>query len=411
MAAKKPDKKADIRAAADRGESTSSAEPLLIGQDSRHREPISELAFELTKRSVAFCGGLPGPVREALASLVRSMNCYYSNLIEGNHTHPIDIERALQADYSLDPEKRDLQREAQAHIEVQEWIDAGGLAPGREVTVAGICEIHRRFCERLPDDLLWVEDPATGERVRVGAGELRHRDVRVGRHLPVSPGALPRFFQRFEEVYSRISPSESLINLAATHHRLVWLHPFLDGNGRVARLMSHAQLLRVLDTGGVWSVSRGLAREVRTYKGLLANCDLTRRNDLDGRGNLSEEALAAFTSFFLKACIDQVTFMESLMQPERLRARVQVWAEEEIRAGELPAKADRVLREVLYRGELPRGEAASVVGTVDRQSRRIVSALLSKGVLSSASPRMPLRLAFPAKLASRWLPGLFPDYS
>lgn len=69
-------------------------------------------------------------------------------------------------------------------------------------------------------------------------------------------------------------------------------------------------------------MARGLARNAGEYKTLLANCDLARRNDLDGRGNLSEEALAEFTRFFLTICIDQVAFMEGLMQPERLRARI-----------------------------------------------------------------------------------------
>ena len=202
-------------------------------------------------------------------------------------------------------EKRDLQLEAKAHITVQKWIDAGGLK-GRAVTSDGIREIHRRFCELLPEDLLWVEDPETKERVRVVPGELRKRDVKVGTHIAISPGAVPRFLKRFEEVYGRLSKTDSILGAAAAHHRLVWIHPFVDGNGRVARLMSHAMLLETLDTGAVWSVARGLARNVDAYKGHLAACDITRRNDLDGRGNLSEEALAGFTEFFLRICIDQV---------------------------------------------------------------------------------------------------------
>jgi hypothetical protein len=106
-------------------------------------------------------------------------------------------------------------------------------------------------------------------------------------------------------------------------------------NGRVARLVSHASLLDLLDTAGIWSVARGLARNVATYKEHLANCDLPRRNDLDGRGNLSEEALAALSRFFLETCLDQVSFMESLVQPDRLRTRILLWAEEEIRFGNL----------------------------------------------------------------------------
>ena len=164
-----------------------------------------------------------------------------------------------------------------------------------------------------------------------------------------------------------------------------------------------------MDTGGIWSVARGLARNVVEYKSHLANCDQRRRNDLDGRGNLSEEALAAFTRLFLELCIDQVKFMEDLVQPDRLRTRILMWSEEEIRLGHLPAKSGNILEAVLYRGELPRGDAATVVGTGDRQARRIVSTLVDKGVLKSASARAPLRLAFPAALASRWMPGLFPE--
>jgi hypothetical protein len=173
--------------------------------------------------------------------------------------------------------------------------------------------------------------------------------------------------------------------------------------------MSQATLLEALDTGGVWSIARGLARTVEAYKSHLAACDQTRRNDLDGRGHLSEESLAEFTAFFLTTCIDQVAFMEGLIQPDRLRARILLWAEEQFRLDKLPAKSGALLEAVLLRGELPRGDAASIVGTGDRQARRVVSALLEQGILTSGSTRAPLRLAFPATLASRWMPGLFPE--
>src|SRR5687768_2493678 len=131
--------------------------------------------------------------------------------------------------------------------------------------------------------------------------------------------AVPRFLHRFEEVYSKLGKTETILALSAAHHRLTWIHPFLHGNGRVARLISHAILLEALDSGAVWSVARGLARNVDIYRRHLAACDLTRRNDLDGRGNLSEENLAAFTRFILVTCLDQVTFMERLVQPDQLR--------------------------------------------------------------------------------------------
>ena len=277
------------------------------------------------------------------------MNCYYSNLIEGHDTHPIDIELALKGDYSRDASKRDLQLEAKAHIAVQQWIDTGASASNCPKTCCG-SKISR---------------PRTGSKL-----------------FPAS---------------------------AAAHHRLTWLHPFLDGNGRVARLVSHATLLDVLDTGAVWSIARGLARNVSDYKAHFAACDLPRRNNLDGRGTLSGGSLAAFTKFFLNVCLDQVAFMEGLMQPAQLRSRILSWADEETRLSKLPPKANNILEALLYRGELPRGDTAAIVGTGERQARRVVSAPADLGAITSGSTRAPLRLAFPAALASRWMPGLFPD--
>jgi Fic family protein len=410
--AKEGAKTAAVSPAEDRGESIAEMEPLLIGETSRFRGRLTDLAVDLAQKSARFRGSLPDSLLVSLADLVRAMNCYYSNLIEGHYTHPIDIERAQKNDYSKDARKRNLQLEARAHIEVQKWIDEGGLK-GRAVTVEGICEIHRRFCDLLPEDLLWIENPETKERIRVVPGELRRRDVKVGRHVPISPGAVPRFLERFSEAYGRLGKTDSILSAAAAHHRLVWIHPFLDGNGRVARLLSHAMFLETLDTGGVWSVARGLARsEVGNYKEYLAASDAPRRNDLDGRGNLSEEALAAFTEYFLKVCIDQVNFMEELTQPQELRGRILSWAEEESKLKNLPPNSGRVLEAILYRGgEMPRGEVDSATGMSERTAQRIVAALIDKAVLASAGPRAPLRLLFPAALAPRWLPGLYPPPS
>ena len=288
-------------------------------------------------------------------------------------------------------------------------MDRHGGLKGRAVAADSIREIHRRFCEALPEDLLWVEDPVTKERIKVIPGKLRHRDVAVGRHIPISAPAVPRFLKRFEEVYSKLGKTDTILSAAAAHHRLVWIHPFLDGNGRVARLISHATLLDALDTGAVWSIARGLARNVDAYKAHLAACDQPRRNDLDGRGKLSEENLAEFTKFFLSICIDQVTFMETLMQPDQLRARILLWAEEEIRLNKLPPKSGRGSRSTA----LSRRTSARRCCR-DRRHRRTAGPPRRLGPdrprrAHVGKHRAPLRLAFPAALASRWMPGLFPE--
>jgi len=392
----------------DDGETIGLFEPLMISEGSPKRAELNDLALELATRSASFRSSLPASIAASLANLIRSMNCYYSNLIEGHNTHPVDIERALADDYSADPEKRDLQLEAKAHIAVQKWIDEGGLE-GRATSPDAILDLHRRFCELLPPDLLFVEHPNTGEKLPVVPGALRKHDVEVGRHVAISPGAVPRFLTRLDEAYARAGRIEAMLAAACAHHRLLWVHPFLDGNGRVARLMSYAMLKSALDTQGLWSVARGLARNEAEYKRHLAACDGPRRGDRDGRGTLSEAALAEFTAFFLRTCIDQVAFMEDLMRPARLRDRILIWAEEEIRAGTLPSKSDVILRAVTMQGELTRAEVVDLLGLTERSARRVTSALLKVGALSSSSTRAPLKLAFPAKLAGRWMPGLFPD--
>jgi hypothetical protein len=98
-----------------------------------------------------------------------------------------------------------------------------------------------------------------------------------------------------------------------------------------------------------------------------------------------------------------------LMQPDALRARILLWAEEQIKLSKLPPNSGRVLEAVLYRGNLPRSGVASVAGASTRTATRIVSALTEAGVLTSDTPYAPVRLVFPAALAERWMPGLFPE--
>lgn len=407
MSKKKSDKTSDILPAIDRNESLSMMEPLTISETSIYRKELIDLAMELVAKSSGFRHSLPTAIQKSLATMVRAMNCYYSNLIEGHDTHPIDIERAMHGNYSADVKKRNLQKEAKAHITVQEWIDNNGIkdSPFAKET---ICEIHQRFYSLLPEDLLWVNDVNNENRITVNPGELRKSDVKVGNHIAISPGAVSRFLTRFEFFYKNMGKSETILSLAASHHRLLWIHPFLDGNGRVARLMSHASTFKLLETGGIWSISRGLARNVEKYKELLANCDLSRRNDLDGRGNLSEEALVDFTRFFLEICLDQIDFMEKLMQPNLLRTRILLWAREEIELGNLSRQVFPILEAILYRGELSRGEIAEILNVSDRHARRLTSSLIEKGILTSDTSKSHLRLSFPATLASRWMPGLFP---
>ena len=387
-------------------ETVASMEPMLPAQGQRELE---DLAMDLAKKSSALAGTLHPVVRQSMGDLVRSMNCYYSNLIEGHDTHPIDIDKALAGDFSGQPEKRNLQLEAKAHIEVQRMIDRGD-APTVFPAKAFLLWVHREFCSRLPQELLRVENPDTHKIQEVIPGEWRTTEVSVGRHVPPLAENIEYFLKRFEEVYSpdNLSQVQQVIAIAASHHRLVWIHPFLDGNGRVARLYSHALLLHSEVGSNLWSISRGLARKVEIYKSTLMAADAARKGDLDGRGSLSHEELVNFCRFFLETCIDQVGFMTKLLDVDQLLPRMEIHVREEIAGKRLPKGTFLLLREAFYTGEFRRGKVTEITGYQERQARGILSKLLEKGYLTSATERGPVRLGFPPQAVERWLPGLYP---
>jgi Fic family protein len=379
-------------------------EPLLP----EDRKELEDWATDLVAKASGLAGRLNPVMRASVGDLVRSMNCYYSNLIEGHNTFPIDIDRALKNELAPETARRNLQLEARAHIDVQRMIDRGE-APAPVTTVDFIIWTHRSFCERLPDEMLWVNNPDTKQRLRVVPGKLRDRQVRVGRHVPPAPDQLDAFLKRFVEGYNspHLSRLRKVIGVAASHHRLAWIHPFLDGNGRVTRLFSHA-LLRELDVGSeLWSVSRGLARRVGEYKSNLQGADEPRRGDLDGRGNLTLKGLVDFCRFFLTTSVDQVDFMASLLEPAELLRRMEIWAEEETRARRILKGSWPLLREAVIAGEFSRGKAAELTGYETRQARTVLNKLVDLGYLASPTPKSPVRLGFPAEVLDRWFPRLY----
>jgi len=371
---------------------------------------IENLAVDLIAKANQLSGLVKPEVRDSIGDLVRSMNCYYSNLIEGHNTHPREIDSALADKYSDDAKRRSLQKEAIAHIEVQRMIDAGDAPNVSPTSSEYIRWIHYEFCRRLPEDLLWVENPETKLRVQVVAGEFRDGPVQVGRHVPPPAEDIEAFIGRFAEVYSgdRLSSVQKIIAIAAAHHRFVWIHPFFDGNGRVVRLMSHAMLLQSGVGSCLWSIARGLARSSGEYKASLMAADSPRQGDLDGRGALSDKQLQAFCEFFLRASIDQVEFMESLLQPNELLRRMKIYCDDEESAGRLPKRSMAMLREAFLLGQFERGRAPEVTGYQERRAREILAQLLKLRLLVSTGPRAPVRLGFPMDVVERWFPALYP---
>ncbi len=382
-------------------------EPMVPEETSRL---LDDEILPLVAEANQLAGRIHPILRESIGDLVRSMNCYYSNLIEGHDTHPRDIDRALANDFSSEPKKRDLQKEAVAHIHVQRLIDTGRDPDAWPASAAYASWLHEEFCSRLPPEMLFVTDEKTGKRLAIVPGAWRKRDVQVGRHVPPPHQDLARFMTRFDAAYSSppLSRTRQIQTVGAVHHRLLWIHPFLDGNGRVARLMSHA-LFKRLDIGtSLWSVARGLARDEDRYKTLLAQADGPREGDLDGRGNLTQRGLIEFCKFFLVRSVDQIRFMSGLLEPATLLTRMEIYIEEEVRAKRLLRGSIAVLREAVLSGEVERSKIPALTGYEERGARNVTAGLVDRGMLTATTHRAPLRLAFPADIAERWFPNLYP---
>jgi len=344
------------------------------------------------------------------------MNTCYSNLIEGHHTRPREIENALAGRFDENPERRNLQLEAAAHVQVQEQIDrmaaTGGLP--NPVSREFIQWIHREFYSAAPSEFLRIQ--GAGREFSMVPGEWRARpehDVAVGQHLPPSSNRVDDFMAYFQKTYTGElagGRTARTVAIAVAHHRFNFIHPFPDGNGRVSRLMSHAMAHSAqIGAHGLWSIARGLARGLDSradYKRLMAHADLPRQGDLDGRGNLSRRALIEFVEWFLRVCLDQVTFMTNLFDLETLRERLRIFVE---RDEKLAPQATSLLEEALIRGEFERGEIARITGLPGRTARSVFSSVIATGLLASETPRGPVSLRFPAQTLETLFPRLFPE--
>jgi len=387
-------------------------EPMRLGDEATG--PIHEVLAELAFKAGRLDNALRGPLQAEAADLVRLMNCYYSNLIEGHVTRPRDIAKAVEGDLSDDPARRDLQLEARAHVIVQQALDAHFQAGdlGDPATEDFILGLHRDFYAEMPDAFRLIEDKTRSFMMEPGV--FRHipdHDVEVGRHLPPSSERVAAFMARFREVYGERegqAPRGRLIDIPAAHHRFAYIHPFPDGNGRVGRLMTHAMFLKAgLGAGGLWSISRGLARGLEDreeYKRMLAMADMPRQGDRDGRGNLSLAALQAFTLWFLKVSLDQVEFMTGLFDLDTFSTRLKRVVETN---PDLDVRGGAILEAVLGRGELSRGEAAAVTGLGDRMGRSVLAQLVTTGLLVSDTPKGPVRIGLPTEYVDQLFPKLF----
>lgn len=387
----------------------SSMTPLLPGPNT----VLRELAAELLKHSSKLSSSFNPITRSAIAKLVEPMNSYYSNLIEGHNTHPLEIEKALKKNYSKEPKKKLLQLESRAHVLVNHNMKKKLAEMNNPYDWEFISWLHEEFYEHMPPEYK-ITETKSGNKLEVIPGAMRKTEVEVGHHIGPAAESLPTFLNFFTTGYAPAKmpdPVDRIIAIAASHHRLAWIHPFLDGNGRVVRLITEAAaIIEKIDGDGLWSISRGLAVRNKDYYSALHNADQKRWNDYDGHGNLSEKFLGEFCIFFLETAIDQTKFMISLFEPDKVLARVKEFVEIMTVRGELEKESRYVLEEAILKGRLIRGDMQRITGKSENIARRIMNDLLSKELLISESEelRSPVRINFPIRYAPYIFPKLFP---
>jgi len=358
---------------------------------------VVELAYRLS-------GAAHPTTISSLRELVRAMNSYYSNRIEGQSTHPLNIERALHQDFSEKPDVAQLQRLALAHIEAEKELEQRVLAGETILSTEFLVKAHAALYGRLAQ-----EDRTTAEGRVVVPGELRREQVAIGRHEPPLWSAMPEFLARLDQAYARTpSLDDSLVHVASAHHRIAWVHPFLDGNGRAVRLQTHCALFPF--SAGLWSMNRGLARNRERYYDLLEAADNHRQGDLDGRGNLSEMALWNWCEWFVSVAEDQVNFMTRMLSLEEMKARITALVSFRTQFDKgIRVEAVVPLYHLFLAGTTPRGEFMQMTGLGERTASSLLSRLIETRLVKSASRLAPVQMAFPLDALQFLFPDLYPE--
>ncbi len=366
--------------------------------------PLKDMAMEVIKAGSRLEGSLAPETAKGISRELRLLNSYHSNLIEGHKTYISDIKRALRKEWSSNNQKRYAQELCSAHAVVEEEMMSRVAQTGGHIFNPEFLQwMHKYFYMQLPLAHRFTHHGHDFTDLPVNPGHWRELEVSVrsGEQLGPDGNDVPHFMKVFTELYNpnNFHGNERLLVIASGHHRLAWLHPFRDGNGRVIRLFTSACLASIgVNVHGLWSLSRGLSRDNNGYMLHLETAD-----------TFEDEDHADFIEFFLEKCLDQIDFMEKLLDVERMGLRIEKRVEQLSMFGEkeIRPEAAIVLREAFRSGTVPRGKLPEMLRVSDRQARRIVSPLLKRGMLVSDSQKKPLRFGFPEDAMPDYFPNLF----
>jgi len=367
--------------------------------------------LELYTADAALNQTIPESIRSSTEWLLRLVNCYYSNRIEGNSTHPKDLLKTQEKVGGNIENRSDSVLELLAHLEAQIKFKKAGALQEKINSQKFIKELHESFYNGLPKSLLLVKDKngndafdIDNELLLVNPGEYRKHLVQVGAHVPPVCDEISALMSWVEDSYdlNAIHGTTKVVAAAAIHHRLAWIHPFQDGNGRVIRLLTDCYMRSAGFGGyGLWSITRGFGRDTTAYYAALSQADKRRQGDSDGRGTLSDAGLIYFTKYFIDTALDQVEYFSNLLEPRKLGIRVDYYFEMRAKGGlpnsggeSLPLLkivARDIYKLLLEKGSMSRAAIVQHLGKGEQTLRPVLKQMDKEGLIN-AKPRHDIEL-------------------
>lgn len=375
--------------------------------------PLKDMASQTIMDSAKLEGGVAPATAHGLGEQLRLLNAFHSNLIEGHKTGILDIRKALDGEYSQGENQRYAQELCAAHV-VAEREMMGRIASGEAnpFDVDFLPGLHERFYSQLPPEHQYCHGGDGFTEHPVMPGHFRDRPVTVDgdNQLGPAPEGVPSLFEALLRLYSPevYHGDERLLAILSMHHRLAWIHPFRDGNGRMVRLHTAAAMAYVgINAHSLWSLARGLSRNKTEYYIHLRFADL-----------YEDEHLADFLELCLEQCLDQIAFIGKLLRLDTMEARIEKFLgqQHDLASMSGDAKFSRavareklpsLLSEVFRCGTMQRMRVYEILGLGRKAGAQVIKPLLERGILVTDSPRGPLKFGFPEDAMPSYFPHLY----
>ncbi len=374
-------------------ETLSSIEPLLFEEEVPRR--LADLVCQIRQEVSWLERSLPAEAVREIADLARHATGYSSLLIE-----PLHADEPAEAKSPSTAEAETIVLRA-----IDQALAAGTLAS--PTSIGFLTWAHRSFYQTLASLERGVP-PGSPHGLPGRLREPAENGGGCGDQVPQASERVGVFLAHFERRFGAAErwPSARIIAVAAAHHRLNLIRPFPYGNGRVSRLMSHAMVMRAgIGGGGLWSLARGFARAQGDYHRMMRHAGSRRTGDRDGRGQLSATALAEFSEWMLSVMLEEIRFARASFALETLEPRYRRL----LRALDYDDKAQDLAGAILRFGQIDRGDASVVLKTSERTARNALSRLVQGGFLTSATPKGPVRIAFPIQHRNQLFPRLLAE--